>query len=684
MGKSRDGSVGHPTSQAHDFAGADITGSITFKGYTHRVSRFSMRPVNKSNLLQRQDQTKDPDAIMKYIDDIPQNDPSQMGRLNNLVSRIFKIYVDNPPNDTCYLDKAIARAEETVQHATWAEKSGSPAFGNHLHNLGNAMSVRYDRTSNAEDLEGAISHIEKAIEVAEKDSPELARRLSDLSGIQLKQYYRTGDTNYMDNAILSARKAIEKSPRDSPGQKSLSATLSAALSQRYRTTWQEEVWDEALSLACEALSLAPEQKLDADTAPSNDAEDGSASTSTRQDQIPQDDREQARRLGNLSSLLFSWYWRWGNITDLNNAISRTSEAIKFTAQDLPGCQNSRSDLGTMFLYKYAHTGKREYLDKAISEARGSVEATPHLDPDRAHRLNKLSDILFQQYQVEPNKDLLEEAISAKRTAVEALPDSHPDHAGHLNQLSMMLLKQYESTSDIEHLKEAISEARTALDATPSSHPGLAGRLTRLSYMLHKQYKLTSDEEHLKEAILRARKGVDATPSSYPGLGSRLSRLSYMLYQQYNATPELSHLQAAISEARKAVQATPDTRPDLRAAVNSQDSNTLHSPKQPPTRVSRTINPASFLPIRLRDLSHILLELYEHSKNAADLEEAISTARAMVSKTPIHDRDLGNRMDHLVKMLLMRHDDEGRDEDREEAEALTSRRQNLGKECNGDA
>jgi tetratricopeptide (TPR) repeat protein len=92
----------------------------------------------------------------------------------------------------------------------------------------------------------------------------------------------------------------------------------------------------------------------------------------------------------------------------------------------PVCLNN---LGNAFLTRFERLGELSDLEDAISRFRDAVDLTPHGHPDKPGRLNNLGNALLTRFERLGELSDLEDAISRHRDAVDLTPHGHPDKPG---------------------------------------------------------------------------------------------------------------------------------------------------------------------------------------------------------------------------------------------------------------
>ncbi|KAJ3531711.1 hypothetical protein NMY22_g8039 [Coprinellus aureogranulatus] len=139
-----------------------------------------------------------------------------------------------------------------------------------LANLGDSLSVQFERTGNIEHLNEAILLEKKALELTPDNHPNLPIRLSNLGRSLLSQFKHSGSVGYLDEAILSQRRAVELAPVGSTNLPHWLWTLGQSLSARFLHVRNSSNFskaeinlcdshdiDEAIAVTEEAVQLSP-------------------------------------------------------------------------------------------------------------------------------------------------------------------------------------------------------------------------------------------------------------------------------------------------------------------------------------------------------------------------------------------------------------------------------------------
>lgn len=163
--------------------------------------------------------------LQASLERLPDTSPERSGVLNNLANRWRDKFLWT--GDRADINAAIDCYGQAIAAA------GSPAAANAVRaNLAVALTSRYARSGNLEDLETAIQTHRAAIDASPQDSLETARNLGNLSNALHERYYRTRQNADLDEAIRVAEEAIARAPSDSRERVMSTVNLAVSLLER--------------------------------------------------------------------------------------------------------------------------------------------------------------------------------------------------------------------------------------------------------------------------------------------------------------------------------------------------------------------------------------------------------------------------------------------------------------------
>ena len=221
-----------------------------------------------------------------------------------------------------------------------------------------------------------------------------------------------------------------------------------------------------------------------------------------------------------------------------------------------------------------------------------------------------SSLYYRRYNVTGRVQDLNMAINTGRSALEALPDNHRYIPRYRTELAGKLVSRFEKQGVIDDINEAINLS-TSVAAAPApsndTDKGYSDRYTILSKTLAKRFESTEDDRDLEESIKYAR----AATAMADQLGVKpLERqaahqnLADRAYQHFERTGDLDDLNESISHGIIASEIlTVNTGLLAKDTTKAEFANHLTS------------------------LSSQHLTRFEYQREAADLDNAVTYARA---------------------------------------------------------
>ncbi|KAI0098512.1 hypothetical protein GGR51DRAFT_565636 [Nemania sp. FL0031] len=404
--------------------------------------------------------------------------------------------------------------------------------------------------------------------------------------------------------------------------------------------------------------------------------------------------------------------------DFDAAITNVVKAIEVNSGRFVDEAVQRGNIIRMRLERCQWEVDKSYLEEIISNARKASGMVPSTSPYRSFLLADLGYALWFKYINTKDAGALIEAIDATIQAINLGYEFEPGSCGDWDKI-------------IEEAKEGISPGRKLLlPSFKGHHPELAIRLNRLNWMIefryrlgnnrldleaairigneasalippgHPQFKPISENrwpgreqaleiarlDHLAEGVSDAREKVTEASRDGPlrSLFAAVGSLRWALHNQYEKTFDVTVLGEAISTARKAVRVNIDIHPYLQQFLIPQERTTIQKsifrklweiffpekrkrkPEYPEQDEGRT------LALNLSTLSKMLQERYRVIGDPMDLDEAIPASRNAIRLSAYKQNKLSFVQDearHLANMLLMRYEEFGKEEDKEQAMKL---------------
>ncbi|WP_371657415.1 CHAT domain-containing protein [Streptomyces sp. NBC_00280] len=290
----------------------------------------------------------------------------------------------------------------------------------------------------------------------------------------------------LDDAIAVGRRAQQGFPADHPHWAEATGRLRQWLSERHRLRAKPEDLDETITLTRLLITARP------------------AGT------------ELADLIDELGGLLTTRYDRAGSITDLDDVLKASSQAVNKTAIHDPAWAGRMGNLAMALRLRFLRTGEEADLDLAVHTAEVSVE---HMDPGHsgyATVRSNLGVLLRSRFERSGDRGDLDRAIGLYRQAVEHDSADPLTRSVLLSNLASSLHDRFTHAGNDTDLDEAIPLVRSAIDLTPPHDPAKGRHLANLSNVLLCRHDRDGTEADLDEAleVLRA---VVFSPTATPKL-----------------------------------------------------------------------------------------------------------------------------------------------------------------------
>ncbi|MGW1561782.1 CHAT domain-containing protein [Streptomyces sp. NPDC002144] len=373
---------------------------------------------------------------------------------------------------------------------------------------------------------------------------------------------------------------------------------------------------------------------------------------------PAEHPNRAAMLTNLGTALRARFEQAGVLSDLDEALAVSRQAVHDAPDGLPERADLLSNLAKSLYAKFTGTGVLAHLDEAIDVGRQAVQAAPASHSDRAANLSTLGNTLRARFDRTGALTDLEEALAVSRQAVSMAPANEPRRAGMLSNLALVLATSFERTGTLADLDEAI-EIYRQVHARPAD-------LSNLATHLRIRFERTGRLADLDAAVEMGRQAVDMTPkgdSSRPGM---LSNLGTHLRTRFERTGVSADLDEAVQMGRRAVDTFPLVHPERPAALSNlaltlmtrfQWTGALVDLDEAidigRQAVGVTSNNQSERAGRLSNLGGMLRARFDRTGVLANLDEAVQVGRQAVRATPVDSPQLGSALSNLVGSLQTR-------------------------------
>ncbi|KZV65988.1 hypothetical protein PENSPDRAFT_756016 [Peniophora sp. CONT] len=441
-----------------------------------------------------------------------------------------------------------------------------------LFDLGVRLDTRFRLNYALDDLHGAVSGFQRAVELTSDDDPNRRERLNRLSIALFARFDRVGELDDLHTAITASRCAVESAPDDHTREPALLSNYGASVAVRFGQMGELE------DINCAIGILRRADELVRDSHP---------------------DKPQCSH--NLGKSLLKRFRTTGEIEDLEQGISSLRRAVELMPNGYPHKSLLWDGLGSALLERFKCTGALEDVEEAIWLRRRVAELTPDDHPDKPQWLQNLGSSLIRRSGRTGEFEDIEQALWLCRRAVELTPDDHPDMPSRFDDLGHSLCTRFERTGELEDLEQCIWMLRRAVELTPDGHPNKLTGLNNQGNSLCTRFERTGELEDLEQGIWMLRRAVELTPDGHPGKPSGLTNLGTSLSQRFIRRRNYEGIEEAVWCSRRASELTADDHPEK--------------------------------PVMLLNLSQDLLSRFKQTRGLADVEEAISAGHRAIELSP---------------------------------------------------
>lgn len=522
-------------------------------------------------------------AIARYKRLVPAIRPDDVTNrpiaLSNLGAALHMLYEQT--SEPQVLDEAVRTARDAVT-ATALDHHDRPG---HLSNLGLILRAKFETTGELSTLEEAVRVGRQAVAAAPPGHPRHGPCLDSLGVSLLRLDELASSSDVLREAVEIHRAAVASIAVDDPARGGLLSNFGLALRRLWQRTGDIALRHETVQIAREAVAANP---------PGHPNRSAS--------------------LANLSmsmQILFEWT---GELQTLHEAVEIARDVVRTTPRDQANFATHLSDLSRVLQLLFEQVGDIDTLYEAIRAAQEAAEGCPSDRIYRAVYLSHLATAQLRLFDRTGQVPVLEDAIRVSRQAIQALAPDHQLRAVHLSNLGLMLHTLFERTGSVPLLREAVQAARDAVATSGADHIDRVAYLTTLSQGLRRLYLETDERDVLLEAVRTGRDAVASAPADHTQRPKCLDALSSALRTLYERTGELGTLHEAAQSGRDALVSTPVSHP--------------HHPNY------------------ATNLGNALLELSMATKQLSVFQEAVQAYQQAVSATSSDHRNRGLCLSNL--------------------------------------
>ncbi|KAK0493953.1 CHAT domain-containing protein [Armillaria luteobubalina] len=360
--------------------------------------------------------------------------------------------------------------------------------------------------------------------------------------------------------------------------------------------------------------------------------------------------------------------QFGGEDDLQNAISELDNSVSFTADSDPIKPHRLCLLCQALKHRFLLLSNRGDIDRAIKLGHDAVTlAEGDRDNFQSCLLILLSDFYSCRYEILENLDDLNSAVSAAELAVSASAEGHPRKAHALVVLIGCLNRRFEQLPGLNDIESVIEKGRLAFSLVEEDE--LKSQvLENIAHPLAHRFMHLGKSDDLEESISAMKKAIDLMPKSSPYSSDKVGFLSFLLAKRFVLFDNPADLEEAIIKGTDAMNVMSSTDPNWprildtlsgcfyeRFQLNGDLNDLTESISLLQSSLSESSIPdESFSkPVLLHRLGGHLRCRFLETKDANDIDEAVSAGRHAVECTPDGDTEKPSQLHYLIASLQTR-------------------------------
>lgn len=340
---------------------------------------------------------------------------------------------------------ALTEARLVHERAVQLTAPNDPDLPGRLSNLGTCLDEVAQLTSDVGVLKRAVEVQREAVEQCGPQNPYRAMLSSNLGISLLHLYEETADRAALKDAIELQRAAVRQTPQGHVERSPRMTNLAAALQGHYEQTGDIDALNEAIEFFKEAIDSASPQHAN-----------------------------RFRYLHGLASALMRLAERSGDLSGVDDAIRMWEVVTADTPDEHPNKPGRLSALGTArYLQFLANPADTAPLRSGIEILRHARRLISPGHAQYAMLATNLGTLLLSLFDHTGERDALDEAITLSRVAVDTAPPGHSKRGMFQSNLGVALVHCARLSDDAADAREAAGVLEGALEVISADDPGRA-------------------------------------------------------------------------------------------------------------------------------------------------------------------------------------------------------------------
>ncbi|KAJ2929789.1 hypothetical protein H1R20_g7291, partial [Candolleomyces eurysporus] len=455
-------------------------------------------------------------AISEFREALTQIPSEDLSRLHGLAGLAASLRLRHGgTNNSDDLDEMINTLEEDIALRAAEVPEDHETLRNALIRLREALKARYENLGNILDLNRAIDAQYQAIEFGSEESDLMANMWTHLGAMLFRRFEHLGNTEDINKSVEAHGLSLTIMSGDDDFLTSDAlCTLGCSYLARFKRTGVDEDLEEAASRFREALGKQPKDSI---------------------------------VLSNLGACLMRRFEKFGDLTDINEAISSQQKAVQFAHLNKDMARYSVfNNLALSFWYRYNHSRDVESLQEARINFESALRETPKDNPTRPFTLNNLAACYGSLYSHTFDIAQIYRAVGAQLEAVETVPEGHTWLPCLLDNLGRRYQNLFEVTHQLDHIQLAIDYHRKAVKTGSPETTDFIIILESLGNALRDRFLITRDIADINEAITLTERAINVLPKDHSSWAEACHGIGNLFIDRYAVSEDKTDLESGFT------------------------------------------------------------------------------------------------------------------------------------------
>ncbi|TFK22228.1 hypothetical protein FA15DRAFT_681771 [Coprinopsis marcescibilis] len=362
-----------------------------------------------------------------------------------------------------------------AQRSAGSEPSPHPNRSSSLNNLANALSTRFSKEGNIDDLDQCVSLYRESLDLMPAPHPSRSSCLNNLAVALCTRFEEMGNSEDLEECLEECislhSEALDLRVAPHPEGSGTLNNMASAFLTRFECQGDFADLDQCIAFYEESLSLRP------------------ALHPSRSESLTNLATALSTRFEEKGNSLLTRYEQKGDFEDSNQGVALYRKSLDLTPGLHPERSAALNNLASSLSTRFGHRRNFEDLKECISLYSESLTLRPAPHPNRRSSLNNLANALFVRFEQKGTFEDLDQCISFYRESLNLTSENHADRSMSLGNLSNALITLFERKGDVQ-----------TLDLMPAPHPNRSLVLSNPGSALHVEFTHSGNDESLRSVL----------------------------------------------------------------------------------------------------------------------------------------------------------------------------------------